>query len=169
MLHAATNPLAARPAGQMPRAKRVILLFMSGGPSQMDLFDPKPLIQKNHGRGVAAPLPEQHRHASTEKLLALGTEIPVRPRGQSGLTISDLLPHTAFCALCPPTTTSTGRLPCSFILGSSQRRGPRSVPGSATDSGPKTRTCRLSSPFTLESTRAITAPLSFQPLTRARL
>lgn len=98
MLHAATNPLAPRPAPRVPRAKRVILLFMSGGPSQMDLFDPKSLIQKNHGRSVSAPLPEQHRHASTEKLLALGTEIPVRPRGQSGLTISDLLPHTASIA-----------------------------------------------------------------------
>lgn len=98
LLQAATNPLASRAPMLQPRAKRVIFLFMSGGPSQMDLFDPKPLIQKKHGQSVDAPLPEQHRHESTEKLLALGTDIPVRPRGQSGLTISDLLPHTASIA-----------------------------------------------------------------------
>ncbi len=40
----------------------------------------------------------QHRHESTDGLLALGTDIPVLPRGQSGITISDLLPHTAAIA-----------------------------------------------------------------------
>lgn len=98
LLQAAENSLAPRPTVHLPRAKRVIFLFMSGGPSQMDLFDPKPLIQQKHGQSVDAPLPEQFRHESTEKFLALATEIPVRPRGQSGLTISDLLPHTAALA-----------------------------------------------------------------------
>lgn len=64
----------------------------------MDLFDPKPFIQKMHGQGINAPLPEQFRHESTSKFLALGTEVPVRPRGDSGMTISDLLPHTAALA-----------------------------------------------------------------------
>jgi hypothetical protein len=94
----AANPLAPLPPRLQARAKRVIFLYMAGGPSQMDLFDPKPLIQKNHGRSVAVPLPEKDKHVSTAKLLALGTEIPVRPRGQSGVTISDLLPHTAAIA-----------------------------------------------------------------------
>jgi len=94
----AANPLAPHPPRLQARAKRVIFLYMAGGPSQMDLFDPKPLIQKNHGHSVAAPLPEKDKHVSTAKLLALGTEIPVRPRGQSGVTISDLLPHTAAIA-----------------------------------------------------------------------
>jgi hypothetical protein len=98
LLQAQAGPLAPRPPVHPPRASRVIFLFMAGGPSQMDLFDPKPLIQQRHGQSVAAPLPEQHRHESTEKLLALGTEVPVRPRGESGLTVSDLLPHTAALA-----------------------------------------------------------------------
>jgi hypothetical protein len=98
LLQAAANPLASHPPMAAPRAKRVIFLFMAGGPSQMDLFDPKPLIQQRHGKSVSAPLPEQNRHESTDKLLALGTEVPVRPRGQSGLTLSDLLPHTAAIA-----------------------------------------------------------------------
>ena len=94
----AANPLAPLPSRLQARAKRVIFLYMAGGPSQMDLFDPKPLIQKKHGHSVAVPLPEKDKHVSTAKLLALGTEIPVRPRGQSGVTISDLLPHTAAIA-----------------------------------------------------------------------
>ncbi len=94
----AANPLAPLSPRLKARAKRVIFLYMAGGPSQMDLFDPKPLIQKNHGLSIAVPLPEKDKHVSTAKLLALGTEIPVRPRGQSGVTISDLLPHTAAIA-----------------------------------------------------------------------
>ena len=43
IVRAASNPLAARISGMMPKAKRVIFLFMAGGPSQQDLFDPKPL------------------------------------------------------------------------------------------------------------------------------
>jgi len=98
LLHGATNPLAQRPPRLTAKARRVIFLYMSGGPSQMDLFDPKPLIQRKHGHSVAVPLPEREKHESTAKLLALGTNIPVRPRGQSGVTISDLLPHTAAIA-----------------------------------------------------------------------
>jgi hypothetical protein len=44
---AAANPLAARIPGMMPKAKRVIFLFMGGGPSQMDLFDPKHCAKKS--------------------------------------------------------------------------------------------------------------------------
>ena len=116
LLHAASNPLAVRAPLVQPRAKRVIFLFMAGGPSQMDLFDPKPLIQQRHGKPVNAPLPEQHRHVSTDGLLALGTDIPVRPRGQSGVTISDLLPHTAaiadeLCLLRAVRVPKIGHLP----------------------------------------------------------
>ena len=53
LLQAASNPLALRAPMLRPRAKRVIFLFMAGGPSQMDLFDPKPLIQKKHGQSLS--------------------------------------------------------------------------------------------------------------------
>ncbi|MFK8111584.1 MAG: DUF1501 domain-containing protein [Rubripirellula sp.] len=78
-----------------PRAKRVIWLFMHGGPSHVDLFDPKPALSKYSGQ----PLPESlgnvmtRRNVKKNPLLA-----PVRrfrPRGQSGLEISDFLPHIA--------------------------------------------------------------------------
>jgi len=98
IVRAATNPLAARIPGIVPRAKRVIFLYMQGGPSQIDLFDPKEFINKRHGQKIDSPLPPQVTQVGTEKFLALGTMAPVRPRGQSGMTISDLMPHLASVA-----------------------------------------------------------------------
>lgn len=80
-----------------PTAKRVIFLFMEGGPSHMDLFDPKPLINKLAGQR----LPKSFKRPIT----AMGeTESPILalPRkwnrhGKSGIWVSDWLPHTAKC------------------------------------------------------------------------
>ncbi len=81
-----------------PRAKRVIHLFMHGGPSHMDLWDPKPELVKHAGR----PLPVSFGPVMTRRDVAKNPLLaPVRPfraRGQSGLEISDFLPHMAECA-----------------------------------------------------------------------
>ena len=82
-----------------PSAKRVIYLFQSGGPSHVDLFDHKPALKKLHG----TELPDNVRGgqrvtgmtASQKQFLVNGPISPVRPRGESGVTIGDLLPHTA--------------------------------------------------------------------------
>jgi hypothetical protein len=95
---AADNPLAARAAHFAPRAKRVIFLFMAGGPSQQDLFDPKPLIIKNHGKQVTAPHDPHNPNPTIDKHIALGPIAPVRPRGNCGMTMSDLIPHLASVA-----------------------------------------------------------------------
>ncbi len=95
---AATSPLAARVPGMVPRAKRVIFLFMQGGPSQPDLFDPKDYIRRMHGQTISAPINTNELRVGTDKFLALATQSPVRPRGQAGMGISDLLPHTASIA-----------------------------------------------------------------------
>ncbi len=80
------------------RAKRVIWLFMHGGPSHVDLFDPKPALTKYSGR----PLPESFGQVMTRRDVAKNPLLaPVRrfrPRGQSGLEVSDFLPHIAECA-----------------------------------------------------------------------
>ena len=92
---------AAAPGGSphfKPRAKRVIFLFMQGGPSQMDLFDPKEFINRKHGQPITSPLDKNLLQVGTEKYLALGTGVPVRPRGESGMMISDLMPHLATIA-----------------------------------------------------------------------
>ena len=95
---AASNPLAARIPGMMPKAKRVIFLFMQGGPSQQDLFDPKPFITSRHGQKIDSPLRKEVTQVGTEKYLALGAMAPVRSRGQSGMMISDLMPHLSSVA-----------------------------------------------------------------------
>lgn len=96
--HAATNPLAPREPNFAPRAKRVIWLFMHGGPSQVDLFDPKPDLAKFAGK----PLPESFGQVMTRRDVAknplLGPIKPFQPRGDSGIEISDFLPHIAECA-----------------------------------------------------------------------
>ena len=77
------------------RAKRVIWLFMHGGPSHVDLFDPKPALTKYAGQ----PLPESFGEVMTRRDVARNPLLaPVRrfrPRGQSGLEVSDFLPHIA--------------------------------------------------------------------------
>jgi hypothetical protein len=76
-----------------PRAKRVIWLFMHGGPSHVDLFDPKPALTKHGGK----PLPDSFGKVMTRRDVAKNPLLaPVRkyrPRGQSGLPISDFLPQ----------------------------------------------------------------------------
>lgn len=75
-----------------PRAKAVICLFQHGGPSQVDLFDPKPDLTKHHGQ----PYPGQLEvHFQSQKGNLLGSPFKFHRRGGAGLEISELLPHTA--------------------------------------------------------------------------
>lgn len=98
IVQAATNPQAARSPGIVPKAKRVIFLFMAGGPSQHDLFQEKKFIADRHGQKIDSPLRKEVIQVGTEKYLALGTMAPIRPRGESGMMISDLLPHLSSVA-----------------------------------------------------------------------
>ena len=98
LLQAASAPTAPHSNGVTPKAKRVIFLFMAGGPSQIDLFDPKAFINDRHGKSIDSPLRKETTQVGTKKFLAFGTQAPVRPRGKSGMMISDLLPHLATVA-----------------------------------------------------------------------
>jgi hypothetical protein len=97
--HAAGNSSAAgegpREPHFAPRVKRVIWLFMHGGPSHVDLFDPKPELAKYAGQ----PLPDSFGQVMTRRKVAdnplLGPVKPFRPRGESGLEVSDFLPEIA--------------------------------------------------------------------------
>lgn len=92
------SPLSPRRSHFKPRAKRVIHLFMHGGPSHVDLFDPKTALVKYAGQ----PLPESFGAVMTRRNVAknplMGPVRPFRPRGKSRLQISDFLPHIAECA-----------------------------------------------------------------------
>ena len=74
-------------------AKSVICLFQHGGPSQMDLFDPKPALQKFHGKPYpAGPL---ETHFDKQQGNVLGSPYRFRNCGECGMVLSELLPHTA--------------------------------------------------------------------------
>ena len=97
-LQAKTGGLPGMPT-RTPTAKRVIYLFMSGGPSQMELFDYKPRLNEFAGQ----ELPESVRNGQRlTQMSATQSSFPVVPskfsfaqRGQSGAWVSELLPHTA--------------------------------------------------------------------------
>jgi len=78
-----------------PKAKRCIYLFMEGGPSQMDLFDPKPKLNELDGQAMPDSLLEGVKFAFTQKESArlLGSPRTFQKYGQCGIDMSDLLPH----------------------------------------------------------------------------
>jgi hypothetical protein len=95
LANAAANPLAPRPPHFPPRARRVIFLFMHGGPSHLDSFDPKPLLLRDQGKSLPAGTAKGVADPNG-KLLPSRWEF--KKRGQSGIEISDLFPETAKAA-----------------------------------------------------------------------
>ncbi|MDB5390191.1 MAG: hypothetical protein JWM11_5837 [Planctomycetaceae bacterium] len=88
---AASDPLAAKPPHFAARAKRVIFLFMPGGPSQVDTFDPKPRLTLDDGK------PSPKLYLGQQRNL-LASPWKFQKYGQSGLDVSELFPKTAECA-----------------------------------------------------------------------
>ncbi|MEC7881981.1 MAG: DUF1501 domain-containing protein [Verrucomicrobiota bacterium] len=82
-----------------PKAKRVIYLFQSGGPSQLDLYDPKPTLIKKHGTELPKEIRQGQRltamSGNQASLPLAGSPFKFTPHGQSGLEISDALPHVS--------------------------------------------------------------------------
>lgn len=88
------NPLQADRTHFPPRAKRVIFLFMAGGPSQLELFDYKPKLQELDGQPIPPSYIENKRFAFLKKdQKLLGTNRKFQRYGESGAEISTLLPH----------------------------------------------------------------------------
>ena len=86
------DPLAVRKPHHAPKAKRIIFLFMSGGPSHVDLFDPKPKLREFAGK----PLPfEQPKLVRTKTVNCQPSPFKFAKHGQSGIEISELFPHLA--------------------------------------------------------------------------
>lgn len=87
-------PLAPRPPHYTPRVKNIIYLFMAGAPSQLDLFDSKPQLQRFHGQPIPEEIVKGERFAfikGTPKLL--GSPYQFRKYGRAGIEVSELLPH----------------------------------------------------------------------------
>jgi len=92
LLYGHANPMLPKGPHFAPKAKRVIHLFMNGGPSHVDTFDPKPELTKWHGK----ILPDENR-LNTERKTGAAYKSPFtfKKHGQSGLPVSDLFPHVA--------------------------------------------------------------------------
>ncbi|WP_394796545.1 DUF1501 domain-containing protein [Armatimonas sp.] len=90
----AENPLAVKKPHFAPKAKRVIFLFMHGGPSQVDTFDPKPLLTRDSGKPYGGQRPRVV-FAQTGNLL--GSPWKFNHYGKCGTEVSDLFPHVAQC------------------------------------------------------------------------
>src|SRR5262249_39063117 len=90
--HRRVYDLKPRPPHFVPKAKSVIHLFMNGGPSQMDLFDPKPALEKHHGESyfdkVAADLTAPEGAGGL-----LRSPFQFARHGQSGTWVSEVMPH----------------------------------------------------------------------------
>lgn len=92
--------LAQEAAGEIPaqaypvRAKNVIFLYMDGGPSQMDTFDPKPRLDREHGQPIQTKVqPTQFDNVGK----VLKSPWPFQQHGESGIPVSALFPHVAKC------------------------------------------------------------------------
>src|SRR3982751_538248 len=89
----AIDPLAPKPPHFPAKAKRVINLFLNGGPSQVDTFDPKPMLDKYHGK--QAPSGNLRTERKTGNLMK--SPFTFKKYGQSGIEVSDIFPTLGSC------------------------------------------------------------------------
>lgn len=90
----ASGPLALREPHFAPRAKRVIMLFMFGGPSHIDTFDPKPILNRDSGKPLPFAKPRIISFPRRGGDL-IGSPFEFKRHGQSGAEVSELFPHVA--------------------------------------------------------------------------
>ena len=93
-LHPTTGPLSPRPTHFQAKAASVIFLYMDGGVSQVDSFDPKPRLEREHGRPIKMKIPPTQFNDVGNVLMSPWA---FRRYGQCGTPVSDLFPHTAQC------------------------------------------------------------------------
>jgi len=86
-----TDPLAPKKSHYPSKAKHVVHLFMNGGPSHVDTFDPKPMLDKYHGK----PLPETNLRTERKTGAAMRSPFKFKKHGQSGIEVSELFENTA--------------------------------------------------------------------------
>lgn len=103
--HGLEGPVNVGQGGQLahfhhaPRAKKMISLFMSGGPSQMDLWDDKPVLRERNGEDLPESVRQGQRltgmSGNQARLPIAGSIFKFAPHGECGTWVSELLPHTA--------------------------------------------------------------------------
>ncbi|MEJ7636644.1 MAG: DUF1501 domain-containing protein [Singulisphaera sp.] len=125
-----TTPLAARSPQFAPKAKRVIHLFMNGGPSQVDTFDPKPELSKYSGKPIPLDLRTERKTGS-----AYGSPFKFKKYGQSGLEVSEIFARTAehaddLCVIRSMKADVPNHEPSLMLMNCGDARQPRPSMGS---------------------------------------
>ena len=125
-----TNPLSPKPPQFSGRAKRVIHIFLNGGASHVDTFDPKPALDKWHGKEIPV-------HFATERKTGAAYRSPFKFQryGQSGLEISELFQHTAqhaddLCVIRSMKADVPNHEPSLLLMNCGDARLPRPSMGS---------------------------------------
>jgi hypothetical protein len=113
---ASKNPLAPKTPGNPAKAKSVIFLFMAGGPSHIETFDPKPLLNKLDGQKRPAEFGEAKYQFISGTAKLMGTKRTFKKYGQSGIEVSDLLPVMPIWWCTPPRNISCS--PAAFFPAS---------------------------------------------------
>ncbi|MGH7129310.1 MAG: DUF1501 domain-containing protein, partial [Planctomycetaceae bacterium] len=112
------NPLAPKPPHHPPRAKRIIFLFMQGGPSQVDTYDPKPALDQRDGKSFDL-YNARERKVRPERLLK--SPWSFRQHGECGQPVSELFPHMArhvddYCVIRSMHTEGVAHGPATLFL-----------------------------------------------------
>ena len=95
LLAATTMAGGVRGPHHAPKAKNLIYIYLEGGPSQMDLYDPKPMLNQLDGQALPESMLANMRFAflAKESARIMGTPRTFKPHGQCGMELSDLIPH----------------------------------------------------------------------------
>jgi hypothetical protein len=124
------NPLAPKAPQFAGKAKRVVHLFMNGGPSHVDTFDPKPLLTKYHGKPVPSSRPTERRTGA-----AFRSPFSFQKYGQSGLEVSELFSHVGeladdLCVIRSMHADVPNHEPSLLLMNCGEARQPRPSMGS---------------------------------------
>jgi hypothetical protein len=127
----AKDPLAPKPPHFPAKAKRVIYLFLNGGPSQVDTFDPKPMLDKYHGQ----PMPSGNLKTERKTGNLMRSPFTFQRHGKSGIEVSEIFPKLAACIddICVIRSMYTDRPnhePSLLMLNSGDRLPGRPAMGS---------------------------------------
>ena len=127
------HDLSPKPPLVEPKARAMISMFMLGGPSQIDLFDPKPELIKHHGKSFGGAIKFDNPAQASREIM--GPAWPYKKHGQCGMELSTLLPHLGSIAdeitlIRSMHTGANNHLPSNFAMNTGQPVGGRAVLGS---------------------------------------
>ena len=134
----ANDLFAPRAPHFAPKAKRVVYLFQAGAPSQLELFDPKPVLARLDGKLPPAHLLEGYRAAFIKPNSSLlGPRFKFAPRGNSGIEVGELLPHIGaladeLCFIRSMHTEAVNHAPAQIFMNTGSQQFGRPSLGSWT-------------------------------------